>query len=84
MKAIVLSYRRGRHTQNTRQMLIKVEGMGKEEASKLIGREVVWKTKSGKEMKGKISALHGNKGVLRVIFEKGLPGQAIGTEIEIL
>ncbi|MCD6404112.1 MAG: 50S ribosomal protein L35ae [Nanoarchaeota archaeon] len=84
MKALILSYRRGRHTQNTRQMLIKVEGLDVEGASKLIGKEVVWRSKGGKEIKGKISSLHGRKGVLRVIFERGLPGQAIGTEVEIL
>ena len=80
MEGLIVSYRRGRHTQNTRQMLIKVDGKREE----LIGKEVVWTSKSGKQIKGKISALHGNKNVVRAIFEKGLPGQAAGTKVEIL
>jgi large subunit ribosomal protein L35Ae len=75
----VVSYRRGRHTQNTGQMLIRVEG----DRGKLVGKEVVWSSKSGKQIKGRIAAPHGNKNVVRAIFEKGLPGQAVGTEVEI-
>jgi len=26
---------------------------------------------------------HGNKGALRVLFERGMPGQAIGTKVEL-
>ena len=55
----------------------------KKDAEKFIGKEVEWKSPSGKVIKGKISSAHGNKGVLRCIFEKGLPGQAITTEVEI-
>ena len=55
---------------------------GKEEAAKLIGKEVTWKSSSGKVINGKISSSHGNKGLVRAIFEKGLPGQSIGTEVE--
>lgn len=50
-----------------------------------MGKEVEW-TSPGtnpKTIKGKISAAHGNKGVVRAIFEKGLPGQAIATEVEV-
>jgi len=32
---------------------------------------------------GKVSSAHGNNGIVRAIFEKGLPGQAITTEVEI-
>ena len=55
----------------------------REEAKKFAGKEVEWKTPSGKIIKGKISDAHGNKGLVRAIFEKGLPGQAVTTEIEI-
>ena len=34
---------------------------------------------SNNAFKGKISSAHGNKGLVRVIFEKGLLGQAITT-----
>lgn len=84
MKATVVSYRRGRHTQYNRQMLLKVESVKtKEAAKKLVGKKVVWKSSAGKEINGEISAPHGSNGVLRAIFEKGLPGQALSTKIEI-
>ena len=86
MKATVIQFRQGRKTQKARHFLIEVEGSNsREEASKFVGKGVAWKS-TGKEptiINGKISAAHGNKGVLRAIFEKGLPGQAIGTEVTI-
>ena len=84
MKGVIVNYRRGRHTQNPYQMIVKVEGVeSKEDAEKLVGKEVIWKTPSGKEIKGKVSGTHGNKGAVRVRFEKGMPGQAIGTEVTL-
>lgn len=84
MKGMVVQFRRGRKGYTPRHFLLEVEGAdSKEKAKKFIGKEVSWKS-NGKEpkiIKGKISATHGNKGVLRAIFEKGLPGQAIGTEV---
>jgi large subunit ribosomal protein L35Ae len=86
MKGKVLQFRRGRHTIKERHFLIEVEGISdKENAEKLTGKEVIWMSpgKQKKEIKGKISGAHGNKGVVRAIFEKGLPGQAITTEVEV-
>ncbi|HIJ10503.1 TPA: 50S ribosomal protein L35ae [Candidatus Woesearchaeota archaeon] len=84
MDATIMHFRQGRHHQNTRQMILKVADTP-EEAEKVIGKEVVWKSPSGTEIKGKISALHGRKGAVRAIFsEKGLPGQALGTKIAIV
>jgi len=83
-KAKVVQFRRGRKTVTERHFLIEIEGVNKrEDTVKFIGKEVSWKTPSGKEIKGVIAAPHGNKGVVRAIFEKGLPGQAISTQIEI-
>jgi len=83
-KGKVIQFRRGRHTIHERHFLIEVEGIKtKEDAGKLIGKEVQWKSPAGKIIKGKISSSHGNKGVVRAIFEKGLPGQAITTGVEI-
>ncbi len=80
----ILQFRRGRHTIKERHFLIEIPKVeNKKDAEKLIGKEVLWKSPAGKEIKGKVSGAHGNKGVVRVIFEKGLPGQAITTEVEI-
>ena len=85
MKGIIINYRMGRHTQNPHQMIIKVKDVNsKDDAKKLKGKTVVWETKTGKKMEGKVLAPHGNKGAVRAKFEKGLPGQSIGTEVKIL
>ena len=84
MEAVIINYRRGRHTQNTGQMIIKVSGIDtKEKASKLMNKKVVWKTPANREIIGTIKNLHGNTGAVRVVFEKGLPGQAIGTKVRV-
>jgi len=85
-KAIVLQFRRGRRKVTPRHFLLEVEDVtSRKKAEKLAGKEVFWKSpgKVSKIIKGKISSAHGNNGVLRAIFEKGLPGQSIGTEVEI-
>lgn len=80
----VVQFRRGRHTVHEKHFLIEVEKVkSREDASKLIGKEVEWVSPAGKVIKGKVSAPHGNKGVVRAIFEKGLPGQAITTKVEV-
>ena len=38
---------------------------------------------SGKQITGEISAPHGNKGCVRALFERALPGQCLGTVIEV-
>ncbi len=78
-----MHFRQGRHHQNTKQMIIKVADTV-EEAEKVIGKTASWTSPSGTVIKGKISALHGRNGNVRVIFEeKGLPGQSLGTKIKV-
>ena len=80
----VIQFRRGRHVIHERHFLIEVEGSKtREDAKKFKGKEVTWKSPAGKLIKGKISSAHGNKGLVRAIFEKGLPGQAITTKVEV-
>ncbi|HKL23689.1 MAG TPA: 50S ribosomal protein L35ae [Candidatus Nanoarchaeia archaeon] len=80
----VVQFRRGRHTLTEKHMLIEVEGINsKEKTTELVGKTVEWKSPAGKLIKGKVSGAHGNKGVVRAIFEKGLPGQSIGTDVNI-
>ncbi len=80
----VVQFRRGRHTIKERHFLIEVDKVKtRKDAEKIVGKEVVWKSPAGKEIKGKVAGAHGNKGVVRAIFEKGLPGQAVATKVEI-
>jgi len=52
-------------------------------AGQLIGRKVVWKEGKNR-FTGKIVGLHGKKGVVRAKFRKGVPGQALGTTVELV
>ncbi|OGJ12798.1 50S ribosomal protein L35ae [Candidatus Pacearchaeota archaeon RBG_16_35_8] len=84
MKGKVIQFRRGRHTVHERHFLIELEGVSsKRDAEKFVGKSVEWKSPAGKMIKGKIAATHGTKGVVRAIFEKGLPGQALTTSVEV-
>ncbi len=84
MEATISNFRSARHHQYDRQMVIKAKGITtKEKAESLVGKQVIWKSPAGKEIKGKISAVHGNSGAVRAIFEKGMPGQAVGSKVEI-
>ncbi len=84
MQGTIVNFKGGRHTQVGNQMIIAVDSVkNKEEAAKLVGKKVVWKSPAGKEIKGEVRAAHGNKGVLRVLFETGMPGQSISNKVEI-
>ena len=82
MEAVIVNFRGGRHTKYNSQMIIDTQ-MPKEKARALIGKKVVWKSPAKKEIKGEIKTTHGNKGWLRGQFERGMPGQAIGTKVKI-
>ncbi|MBL7059282.1 50S ribosomal protein L35ae [Candidatus Pacearchaeota archaeon] len=83
-KGKVIQFRRGRKTVHERHFLIEIEDIStRKDAEKFVDKEVIWKSSAGKIIKGKVSSAHGNKGVIRAIFEKGLPGQAVTTEVEI-
>lgn len=83
MKAKIVSFRRSLKHLIKRHFILDAGLKNREEAGKLIGKEVAWTSSSGKRIAGKIAASHGNKGLVRAIFEKGLPGQAINSEVEI-
>jgi large subunit ribosomal protein L35Ae len=85
-KAKVIQFRRGRKTFKPRHFLIEIPGIDtREKAKAFVGKITEWKStgKDPKIIKGKVSSAHGGNGVVRAVFEKGLPGQAIGTDVEI-
>jgi len=87
MKAVIVNFKGGRHTQIGNQMIVKVESVdSREKASKLVGKEMVYacQGKAKKEIKGKVTSAHGNSGAVRVYFEKGMPGQSVGKEIKLV
>lgn len=86
MEGVIVSFRRGRRTQNTKQMIIQVEGVDTvDKATKLVGKSVNWQApgKNKKVLSGKITAPHGGKGVVRSLWETGVPGQALGSKVTI-
>ncbi len=63
-------------------MIVKIKDIEKKENTDvLIGKKISWKSPAGKIITGKISNVHGNSGCVRVIFEKGMPGQAIASKV---
>ncbi|MFH0970264.1 MAG: 50S ribosomal protein L35ae [Candidatus Diapherotrites archaeon] len=84
MQGILKNYRRGKNTQHPTQYVVEVEGIdSRAKAHSLAGKKVTWKSVANKVITGKIMAAHGNSGAVRVKFDKGLPGQAIGGSVTI-
>lgn len=82
---ILMNYRLGPRTQRPKEYLLRflgIDSTGK--AAPLIGKKVVWYTKKDVPIMGKIIGTHGNKGTLLARFNKGLPGIAIGTKVDLL
>lgn len=78
-----MNYRIGIRTQSPRECLIKFNGVDSvAQAGPLIGKEVVWKTVN-KKLIGRIIGFHGKSGTVRAKFKKGVPGQALGTTVEL-
>lgn len=81
MKGVIVNFRGGKRTQSSTHMIVLPES---KDSASLVGKTAVWKSPAGREIKGKIAALHGRKGAVRVIFEKGMPGQAVSQKVDIL
>ena len=84
MEGVIKNYKMGRHTQTTNQMIVVVSGIdNKEKAAKLVGKKVMYTNEIGNKIAGEVRSAHGNNGALRVLFEKGMPGQAISKKVSI-
>lgn len=85
IKGVIVNYKTGCKVQYTRHVLVKVpEITNIGLASRLLNRKAIWISPSGKQIHGKVVAVHGKRGIVRVMFKRGLPGQAIGGPVEIL
>jgi len=83
-EGVIVSCRGGPKTQKPKEYILRFPGIESVSgAARLIGRKVAWPV--GKhEARGKIVALHGKNGLVRARFRKGVPGQALGSLIEII
>lgn len=80
----IINYRVGPKTQRSKECIIQFPHVNSvSEASRLIGRKVAWNNGETKII-GKIVDLHGKKGLVRARFRKGLPGQALGTTVQLI
>jgi large subunit ribosomal protein L35Ae len=85
MKALISNFRQSRTRQTNNHMILIATGVNtRKKAQELVGKKVVFKTESGKELIGKIAGAHGNSGAFRAIFETGMPGQSLSKQVEIL
>jgi large subunit ribosomal protein L35Ae len=79
-----MNYHIGIRAQASRECLIefaKMEPLA--EGKSLIGKKVLWRNGNGM-LGGRIIGFHGKNSVVRAKFKKGLPGQAIGTTVELV
>ena len=80
----ITNYRTGPREQASRECLIQFANIESPAlAGKLIGQKVQWKNATC-SLVGRIVSLHGKNGIVRVKFKKGVPGQAIGTTVELM
>ena len=83
MYGIIVNFKGSHKRQVGNQMIIQTSGVSnKEDAAKLVGKKVKWSSPAGKIITGEIRSSHGNKGALRVLFETGMPGQAVGQKVK--
>lgn len=79
----ITNYRTGIREQTSNECLIEFENVNSASlASKLVGQKVTW-TNGTTTLIGKIRGPHGKNGMVRVRFVRGVPGQAIGSVVEL-
>jgi ribosomal protein L35AE/L33A len=79
----ITNYRTGPKEQTSQECLIEFENVTSVAlASKLIGQKVTWKNGTTR-LNGKVRGPHGKNGMVRVRFVHGVPGQAIGSIVEL-
>jgi large subunit ribosomal protein L35Ae len=80
----IMNYRIGIKTQMASECLIQLTDVASPaQSGQLMGQKVLWKGEK-KKFIGKIVGFHGKKGVVRVKFKKGVPGQALGAIVELI
>ena len=84
MTGTVSNFRGSFRRKKQHQMIVHVSGVSnRDKARGLIGKTVVWNSPAKNPIKGKVTSPHGNNGAVRVRFERGLPGQSLGTEVSV-
>jgi len=80
----IMNYRIGIRTQMSSECLVQfTEVVSPAQSGQILGQKVLWKGEK-KKFIGKIVGFHGKNGAVRVKFKKGVPGQALGTIVELI
>ncbi|KRX07609.1 Translation protein, beta-barrel domain [Pseudocohnilembus persalinus] len=92
-KAAFVGYRRGKHTQNSNQALLRVQGVEENQAARYyLGKRVayVYQAKNTKlntkyrAIWGRITKIHGNNGTVVGRFSSNLPPRAMGSILRVM
>lgn len=78
----VVAFRKSKFKQDSYQTI--VDPAKPEDATKLLGARVVWARADGLKILGRVVALHGAKGAVRVRWDRGFPPQGLGTQVKIV
>jgi large subunit ribosomal protein L35Ae len=79
----ITNYQTGPNSQASKVCLIEFKGFDSLGlAGKLVGRKVTWKNETDSKI-GKITGTHGRNGMVKARFKHGVPGQAIGSIVEL-
>ena len=83
MKGVIVGFRRGlgRAYQNT--VLVRLTAPDDVDIDKLIGTKVIARDSHGNIYVGKVTRKHGDNRVVRVRFQPNIPGQLLGSAVEI-
>jgi large subunit ribosomal protein L35Ae len=79
----ITNYRTGPKSQQSKECLIQFNTEDSGSVGTLVGQKVVW-TNGKSRFSGKIVGMHGRNGMVRVKFARPLPGQALGTDVELI
>jgi len=83
VRGVIVGYRRSRARQYNNQVLVKLF-VPPAEAHGFIGARVVARDPHGNVYRGRIVKVHSrSRAVVRVFFEPNIPGQLIGSVVEV-
>ena len=80
MIGVIESYRRGKNAKKCDSVIVSFK---EKNTTNVVGKKAIWTSPAGRRTEGKVTKQIGNKGNVIVKFKFALPGQAIGTQIEI-
>ena len=78
----VIAFRQSKFKQDSYQTIVDLDKP--EDAGKFLGARVVFARGDGIRILGRVVAVHGRKGALRVRWDRGFPPQGLGTTVKIV